>query len=293
MWADLLEPGFVRELDALRRRLAIRARSGALGERSASRRGGAAEFEEHRPYVPGDDLRHLDWDLLARLDRPFMKLFEHEPDLTVHLLIDASRSMDFGTPTKFLFAARLAAVLAYVALASLDRVVVGFVDDDGVRLHGPSRGRAGFYSILQFLESGRARGRGSLERGLRIHAAAGTPGLTVLFSDFFDAALPGALLPHRFRRHSLALVQVLSPDELDPTLDGDLKLIDAEDERATEITVGPRELAAYTARLEAHRDSLHRFALRHAASMLTLPSNATLEQAVWDHLLRATLVERR
>lgn len=290
---SLLDPTFLKQVQRLGLRARRVLRADRHGARRSRRAGTGLMFAGHRGYVAGDDLRHLDWDLLARLDRPFMKQFEHEPDLTVHLLIDATKSMDFGRPTKFLFAARLAAVLGYIALSSLDRVVVGFVDADGVRLHGPVRGRAGFHSILRFLESGRAQGGGSLERGLRIHAAAGAPGLTVLFSDFFDEGLPRALLPHRFRRHNLALVQVLCPDELEPTLDGDLKLIDAEEAGVTEITVGPRELGAYADRLAAHRDSLRRFALRHSASMLTLPSNAELEQVVWDHLLRATLVERR
>jgi uncharacterized protein (DUF58 family) len=263
------------------------------GARVTRRTGQGLTFAGHRGYVAGDDLRHLDWNLLARLDRPFMKLFEHESDTTVHLLIDATRSMNFGTPTKFLAARRIAAVLAYIALGSLDRVVIGLVDESGARLQGPHRGRAAFFRILEFLAGSKAEGDGPIERGLRMHAAAGTPGMSIVFSDFFDESLPEALLAHRFRKHQLTLVQLLTPEERDPTLEGDLRLVDSESGAVTEITVGPRELSAYHARLAAHRASLRSFAMRNTAGFLTVPAEAKLEHVIWDHMLSALLVGRR
>jgi uncharacterized protein (DUF58 family) len=289
----LLDPAFLARVERLSLQIRRVLRGERHGEKRNRRQGIGLLFAGHRGYVSGDDLRYLDWDLLARLDRPYMKRFEQETDLTVNLLIDASRSMSFGTPAKFTVASRLAAVLAYVALTSLDRVGVGLLDGSGVRLHGPGRGRGAFYPILRFLEQGRPVGSGPVEKGLRIHAAAGTPGLTVLFSDFLDPSLPAALAGHAHRRHELALIQVLCREEIDPPYDGDLRLLDSESGAPMEVTVGPRERNAYLRRLESHRESLRRFAVKHGAASMSIPSDLPLEQAVWDHLLRATFVEGR
>lgn len=289
----LLDAAFLSRVERLSLQIRRVLRGERHGEKRSRRHGIGLLFAGHRGYVHGDDLRYLDWDLLARLDRPYMKRFEQETDLTVNLLIDSSKSMSFGDPAKFAMASHLAAVLAYVALTSLDRVGVGLVDGAGVRLHGPGRGRGAFYPILRFLDRGRPDGPGTIEKGLRIHSAAATAGLTVLFSDFLDPSLPSALAGHAHRKHEVAMVQVLSREELDPPFEGDLRLIDSESGDPIEVTLGPRERTAYLERLESHRESLRDFAVKHRAASLSIPSDLPLEQAVWDHLLRATFVGGR
>src|SRR3954470_3845591 len=120
----LLDPAFVRELEALRRRLQLMVQSGASGERASRRRGGSAEFQEHRPYAPGDDLRRVDWSAFARTGEPVLKLFRAEEDSVLRLLIDASASLAFGSPQKFEVARRVAAAIGYLALANGQRVQV-------------------------------------------------------------------------------------------------------------------------------------------------------------------------
>ena len=93
MSGGLLDPSFTRELEALRRQLHIRARSGTVGEHVATRRGASAEFLEHRPYAPGDDLRRMDWLAFARTGEPVLKLFRAEEDVVVRLVVDASGSL--------------------------------------------------------------------------------------------------------------------------------------------------------------------------------------------------------
>jgi uncharacterized protein (DUF58 family) len=290
----LLDSSFLASLDRLRLRTRRLHRGQRHGERRSRRTGRGLVFAGHRGYAVGDDLRHLDWDLLGRLDRPFLKLYEQETDLTVHLLLDVSRSMAFGAPSKYRAAARLAAALAFVALHGLDRVCVGLVDGTGLRVHGPTRGRGGLHGVLRFLDGASPQGPGGLGRAVRVHAtAASTSGLTVVFSDFLDAQLPDALIAHGAAGHEVALVQILSAEELDPPFDGDLELLDAENGDPVEITLGPRERRAYLERLEAHRQRLRRFGARHGMDVVSLSADLPLEVALWGHLLRATFVAKR
>src|SRR5262249_56569872 len=144
------------------------------GDRLSKRKGRGSEFADFRPYAAGDDLRFLDWGLFARLERLFLRLFLEEEDLHVHLLIDLSRSMDYGTPTKLLYAKRVAAALGFIGLVNLDRVaVVGFADKPLVR-SPVLRGRPSLPRLLAFIDGLSATGPGDLNASLRL--ASLTPG---------------------------------------------------------------------------------------------------------------------
>src|SRR5512143_3503378 len=138
----LLSPDFLRELEALRRRLLVRTSSGAAGERVARRHGSSAEFLEHRGYTTGDDLRHLDWLAFARTGEPVLKLFRAEEDVVVRLVVDASASLDHGTPTKLETAKRLAAAIGYMAIAGSERAQVIAAGEGLARVGEPTRGKA-------------------------------------------------------------------------------------------------------------------------------------------------------
>src|SRR5215470_2037966 len=148
----LLDPAFARELEALRRRMQIRARSGGGGEHVAKRRGGSAEFLEHRPYTPGDDLRRMDWLAFARTGEPVLKLFRAEEDVVVRLVVDASASLETGEPPKIQVAKRLAAAIGYMALASSERAQVLAASDGLVRAREPVRGRGALVKLLRELD---------------------------------------------------------------------------------------------------------------------------------------------
>ena len=100
------------------------------GERRSKRKGTSVEFADHRNYVVGDDLRFIDWNIMIRLDKLFIKLYEEEEDLHFHLLIDTSLSMDFGDPSKLQYAKRVAVVLAFIGLINNDRIIVSAFSDD-------------------------------------------------------------------------------------------------------------------------------------------------------------------
>ncbi len=188
---DLLDPAFLGELEALRRRLEIKARSGAAGDSASRRRGGSAEFQDHRPYAPGDDLRRVDWAVYARTGEPVVKLFRMEEDALVRVLVDASKSLAYGTPTKLDTARRMAAAIGYMALASGQRAQVIGVGE-GVRALGRSgRGRGALAAFLRNLEALEPSGGTDLARALDSVLGSSTrPGMIVVLSDFLD---PGSV----------------------------------------------------------------------------------------------------
>lgn len=295
--SGLLDPAFLRRLEGLTLRARRLYPGQQQGAKRTPRRGSGLEFADHRAYVAGDDLRYLDWPLFGRLDRPFIKTYEQEQDLPVHLLLDTSRSMAFGEPAKWLAAARLAAAIASVALTSLDRVGAALYDGRGLRLHEPSRGQGAFFPLLRFLAHAAPDGVPEREpdgvpdgvAALKLHAAAARPGLTVVLSDFLDRDFDVQLRHHLYRRHSLVLIQVLAPEELDPPIEGDFELHDTENGDRVEVSVGPRELAAYKARLEAHRAELRRFGSRYGAEVFSFSSAVGMETALKE-LLRGSFL---
>jgi uncharacterized protein (DUF58 family) len=280
--SKLLDPQFVRELEVLRRRLEVRARSGASGEHVARRRGGSAEFQEHRPYSPGDDLRRIDWAAYARTDEPVLKLFRAEEDVIVRLLVDASASLDFGTPPKFEAASRLAAAFGYMALASSERAQVVAAGEGIVREETPVRGRNGLLGLLRALSTITPRGGTDLSRALdTIVRKSKRAGMLLVLSDFFDS---GPLLTSISRAvaagHDVALVQVVAPEEIEPAYDGDWALEDAETGAVVEVTMDAAALEAYALRFAGLCEELRQVARRHRATYVRARTDEPLEGVV-------------
>jgi len=254
----ILDPREFRLLDGLRLN-PRKAFSGRVrGERLTRKKGISIEFADYREYSDGDDLRHLDWNVLARLDTPVMRTYQDEEDLAVHLLLDTSPSMDFGEPSKREQANRIATALGYVALAGGDAVLP--------RAMGPRepdvrvlRGRAGFPRLAKWSQTVRPleRHREDLSTSIRCFVRAQVrTGLVCLISDGLDPEFPAALRTLAGRGHELWFIQVLSPIELDPDLEGDLRLIDGESGAAVEVTANSYVLKEYRHRLAEHNKAL-------------------------------------
>lgn len=228
------------------------------GERRSPRSARSPEFSDFRPYVPGDDFRHIDWRAFARLERLTLRLYVAEEEAAVNVVLDASESMALGEPPKWQSARKLAAALAFLGLAGMDRVVVGTLDGRSIP---PLRGRDGVSRIWGFLEGLEPAGESgptelARQRWLR-------PGMTVLISDFLSGDPDTgpldwgpALAGLRTRRQEPVLWQMLAPDEERPVLAGDFKLVDAESGRHREITITPGVLVEYDRALTALRTRL-------------------------------------
>jgi uncharacterized protein (DUF58 family) len=278
----LLDASFVRELEALKHRMEIRARSGGAGEHIAKRRGGSAEFQEHRPYTAGDDVRRIDWAAMARSGQPVVKVFRAEEDLVARLLCDASASLDFGQPSKLDAAKRLAAAMGYLALADSERAQVITARDGGARLHPPARGRGGLASLLRTLDAIVPKGRTDLAATVeRILRETSRPGLLLVISDFFD---PGPVLGSLSRAvaagHDIVLAQVLAREEMEPEHEGDWAFEDAETGQLVELTVDAATIEAYAARLINLCEQLQAWARRHGACYVRHRSDESIEPVI-------------
>lgn len=245
--AQLLSPRLLARLERLqlvtRRRLA----GGLAGEHRSPRHGSSLDFADFREYYPGDDLRRIDLNALARLDRLLVKLFDAEDELTLRLLVDTSASM---SGAKLKRAAELAAALGFCALVRRDVVTVHTfpLDRPGPRF----RGRSAAVGLFRHLDGLEAGGDTPLVAAAdRLLGQPGPPGMTVVFSDLLTAEWDAGIRRLPARRGELAVVHVLEPTDLEPNLSGDLELVDAETGARLEVSLTASVLADY--RTLAHR----------------------------------------
>lgn len=310
----LFDETFLRRLESLTL-IARQAQRGQWqGERRSPKRGQSVEFADYRNYVPGDDFRLVDWNAYARLERFFLKLFVEEQDLTVHLLVDTSRSMDWppesaGQPDhKFTYACRAAAALGYIALASLDRVTVSAVGGRAdTPPFPPHRGRQQAFALFDYLSGLSATGSTGLAQTLTRYAAHSRhPGPLLIFSDLFDTSSDSpprllvsspppswtnslnALLSHRFE---ISLIHLLSPDEVDPPLTGDLRLLDAETGHAVEITADYESLARYKAGLAAWQTEIRDWCSKRNIAYIPVTTDTPFEEFIFTFLRQRGLLK--
>lgn len=237
--AALFDDAFQRKLEMLalvsRKVFAGRTRA----ERRSRKQGSGVEFADHREYAPGDDIRFVDWSVYQRFGRLLIRLFEEQEDLSVYFLVDTSGSMGFGDGAKFDQARRLAAALAYVALAHLDRVTVLGVGRGVVSSTATLRGKGRIFQVLDFLQRLEATGETRLGDAAKTFAARHKRrGVAVLLSDLYDpAGFEAGLNVVRYNHFEPYVVHVLDPRDAHPDLRGDLRLVDCETGAARDVTV--------------------------------------------------------
>ena len=284
----VFDEAFLRQLERLLVIMRAPVRGGLKGGRRSVKRGQSVEFADYRDYTMGDDLRQLDWNVYARLERLFVKLFIEEEDVTVTLLIDASASMAAGRPAKLLFAKRAAAALGYIGLASEDRVTVSALAGRMSRRRNAMRGSGRVFRLLADLSAIEpADGPTDLVAAAR-HAAAQLhgKGVVILFSDLLDPAADRIIRELAATGSELIVLHVLSPEELDPVLEGDLRLVDVETGDGVDVTVDLATLDAYKARLAAWKQGFADLAARRRASYVDLASDANLAVLMFNELRR-------
>ncbi len=288
MDAVLFDREFLRKLESLAfiaRRL---YRGGSRGAHMSVRRGTSLDFADFRSYQPGDDFRTIDWGIYGRLDKLVVRLYAEEEDLTVHLLLDASNSMSFGTPPKIDYARRLAAALGYVGIRSLDRVGVTTFAAGLSGALAPRRGRTQLFHLLEHMSSLVPGGRTDIARCLEDYARRSrNPGLAIVISDLLDDSLDGyrrglqALLFHDFE---VVLVHVLDQEEISPLDQGALRLTDMETGQVLPLNVDRQLLAAYRARVAGFLSEVESFCMKNRVEYLRVATVVPFEDAVLRYL---------
>jgi uncharacterized protein (DUF58 family) len=296
----LLDGSFARRLERLTLVSRKRLIGQGQGDRRSLRKGSSLEFADYRHYVEGDDPARVDWNIFSRTDTLFVRLYEEEEVLNVHLLVDASRSMDWGEPAKLRYAQRLAAALGYIALNASNRLYVWPLQASASS-YGPvwGRGRAG--AMLDFIEEfkpvqpstpvvfGAPASPPDLDQSLATFTSR-SAGLVVLFSDLLSPTWEKALSRLAGRSSEVVVMHTLSPQELRPALGGDVRLIDRESGAAVSVTLNNDAVRLYSQRLVEWRRTIESFCARHGMGYVPVDTAVSIESLVFDVLRRRGVV---
>ncbi len=281
---DLFDDDFQRKLDylALVSRKVFTGRMRA--ERKTKKSGSGIEFADHREYQPGDDFRYLDWNVYQRFGRLLVRLFEEEEDLSIYFIVDASDSMKFGDGAKLKQAKRIAAALAYVGLANLDRVCIVSTTDKVLDRMQETRGKARIFKVFRFLRELQPEGQTDLRAALKTFVAQHKKrGLVVLISDLYDPqGFEEGINVLRYNKYDPFVIHVTDTREKKPDLFGDVLLYDCEtgDEREVTVTRGILDRFA-----EIHDEYVHEIE-RFCASRQVPYTQADVSQPFDELILR-------
>ncbi|HEV7662502.1 MAG TPA: DUF58 domain-containing protein [Chloroflexota bacterium] len=295
----LLDGAFARRLERLSLVSRKRLIGQGQGDRRSLRKGSSLEFADYRHYVEGDDPARVDWNIYSRTDTLFVRLYEEEEVLNVHLVVDASRSMDWGEPSKLRYARRLAAALGYVALNASNRVFVWPLGATN-SAYGPAWGRGRAGAMLAFVDefkpvqisTPQVAGLGAppdLEQSLSSFTSR-AGGLVILISDLLSPNWEKALGRLAVRSGEAVVLHTLSPQELRPGLGGDVRLIDRESGAAVSVTLNNDAIRLYGQRLDEWRRAVESFSARHGIAYVPIDTSMGLETVVFDVLRRRGIV---
>jgi uncharacterized protein (DUF58 family) len=285
---ELFDDEFQRKLEMLalvsRRVFAGRLRA----ERRSKKKGSGVEFADHRDYVPGDDIRSIDWNVYRRFGRLLVRLYEEEEDLSIYFLLDCSASMGFGDGRKFDQARRLVAALAYVGLANLDRVTIVGVTDQVPQRLPTTRGKGRIFTAFRFLESLSPTGVTDLGEALRAFAAQHKRrGLAVLVSDLYDpAGFENGINVLRFEGFEPYVIHLVDSREAAPPLDGDVMVVDCETGDEREVTVTPAVLERLKTAFTEYATRVEHFCTNKRVPYLAADASAPFDEIVLRALRR-------
>ncbi len=285
---SFLDEDFLRKLE----RLKIVAQKGikgpAKGEHKSWRSGTSLEFLDYRKYQVGDDFRYVDWNVYGRLDRLFLKLFRAEEDLSIHILLDMSRSMGLGNPPKEIHAKKVAAALGYIGLANLDRVgVTSFTDSLG-EPRSPQRGRQVYQSILKYLLALKPEGRTDFNSCLSEYASAcKQSGIAIILSDLLDPkGIEKGLEALRYRKFDITLIQVLDREELFPSSSGYLLLNEVETHETKKVTLDGALLTLYREKMHDFLDKIKDYCMGNGTDYYLSDTSIPFEDFLLDYLTK-------
>jgi len=295
----LLDGAFARRLERLSLVSRKRLMGQGQGDRRSLRKGSSLEFADYRHYVEGDDPARVDWNIYSRTDTLFVRLYEEEEVLNVHLVVDSSRSMDWGDPSKLRYARRLAAALGYVALNASNRLFVWPLGASSTAF-GPAWGRGRAGAMLSFMDEFKPvqmatpvlagfNAPPDLEQSLNTFTSR-VGGLVILISDLLSPVWERALARLASRSGEVVVLHTLAPQELRPTLGGDVRLIDRENGAAVAVTLNNDAIRLYGQRLDEWRRTVESFCSRHGLCYVAVDTAVPLESLVFETLRRRGVV---
>lgn len=269
---ETFTPEFYEKLKMFRMHLKLRLAAGANGGRKSNAKGSSVEFSDFREYIPGDDIRRIDWNAYARFDRLFVKLFMEEKEGLFRIFLDSSKSMDFGTPNKSVHAKQLAAALSYCILDNSDRVILNVMKDSKLETHPGTAGKQGFSKLIDILSSISFEGSNDFARSIKSKDINGR-GMSIIISDLYTDSLEDALKYLTYKKQELIVFHVLSPEELNPEILETVNLIDSESVAAMKVTGSNGLIKEYKQTLDNHVKQLQTVCKKYSAHYIQSFSN--------------------
>lgn len=289
---QLFDPAFLQRIDALRLRIAAAQKGGRLADQRTAARGQGSDFADFKPYVAGDDLRAIDWNIYRRLNKAFVRVFEERQDLPVYILLDLSGSMFVEAAPRIVPAMQAVLAFAAIALGQQDAVTLLTVADHLTMAVKGVSGKGAIPRVARLLADQSAAGHGALAAVLRELAAMRLRrGLLIVVSDFFDdEGIDAVVDALGMVQHRMLLVQLTRASDADPALladfDGDVTIDDGERDGGAAVTVSPDLIARYRAAYRAFTDRLHGFAGREGAALIALDADGDVIDQLVPHLLQ-------
>ena len=280
--SELSDKEFFQKLNRLKLAMNIRIDKGMSGARKSSAKGSSVEFSDFREYIPGDDIRRIDWNVYGRLDKLFIKQFMEEKEAFYHIFVDSSASMNFGEKKKSDMALKLAAVFVWLVQKQLDRVEILTLSDGRLDRTSPITGRSSFARMLDELEKVSFGGTTGINEAIS-RAKINGRGVTIIISDFLDPeGIDEAIKFLIFKRQEVMLLQVLAHEEIEFDEEGTFAIKDMETSDEVRVTMSRQTIKNYQKTLESHNQKIQRLAKKYGCAYMQITSDEDIEKVVFE-----------
>ncbi|MGB9768795.1 MULTISPECIES: DUF58 domain-containing protein [Dictyoglomus] len=285
MEKEKLDLEFLEKLEKLRlavKRLRFRSH---LGERKSPKMGRGTEFSDYRSYQVGDELRYLDWNIYARFEKFLVKLFEEEEDVEVHILLDASSSMDFGNPTKFFYGKKLALAFSYLSLSSWEKTTFSYFQDKIKETLPLERKKENIYRLLNLLNEIKAEGNTNISETVKKYASSlKRKGILIIISDLLSSEFEEGIIYARYKKMPVYLIHTICEEEISPFFSGNLTLIDSETGEKMDILLDEYMIQKYQKALEKFLNHIESFTMLYNVEYLRSITSIPIEDLILKYL---------
>jgi hypothetical protein len=288
---SFIDDAFLKQLEKLKIVSRKSTRNPRRGEYRSWQSGEGFEFLDFRKYHLGDDLRYVDWSVYGRLDKLFIKLFHAEKGQTAHILLDTSRSMDSGTPSKDITAKKIAAALSYICLSNLDKTGLMAFNNNIVKIKPPARGKKQYLEVLKFFQSLVPTDQTNVNDSLKAYAAiCKNPGIAIIISDFFDPqGYEDGLKALAYRDFDINLIQVLDHEELYWSKTGNLLLSECETGEKKVTFVDKNLLELYQNKINEFISGIKSYCGHYGMNYFLCDTRIPFENLLTDYLSKGAL----
>lgn len=293
MGEKLFDQEFFAKLNNLAIAMNTRMTHGMGGGRKSNAKGTSVEFSDYREYIPGDDIRRIDWGAYGRLDKLYIKRFMEEKEGIFQIFIDTSTSMDFGEPKKSRTALQLAGALAYLVLNNLDRVYISEMQENSLTQGKGRAGKQAFQQIMRELERISFDGKTNLNKAIMSRQFQGS-GVSIIISDFFDErGIEEAVKYLHYKKQQIILIQVLARQEVDIEGEGMVNLLDMETGEEVRLTLNRAAIEQYKQALSGMQERLQALARKYEMSYIQMIADEPLEKFLFDHVCNQGIIVRK